>query len=272
MQTIKTVYLKDGTKAALVAQTDKGYVVDPIEVYRNYMSEDEESEEYEETSGKVKLVDAVYAVAPKDVIEEEYKQILQKVEEQEKLLIEKRSELSKAKHELSQIERQKTDLSKMIINRTEIVNAKRLIVWIKGRIAPRIMDVKSSLKLTVSYSISRYAGAGEEKCWAYSAWSDYDGDKAWSTYSEYFDPTYGIKADLTDEEILEITHNRQMNDIKEFDNWEIERCDEKWLTHQNIERKRSIIEKSNETAIRNAEQELITLQEKINKLKGLTVS
>lgn len=264
---MQTVYLKDGTKAALIAKTEKGYVVDPIEVYRNWISEDEESEEYEEPSGNVKMVDAVYSIAPKEVVEGEYGEILKKVEEQEKILQEKISEVSKIKHELRQLEQTKTNTAKMIFNRNELVNAKRLIVWIRGKIAPRIMDKKNSLKLTVSYIISQY-GSIEEKCWAYSAWSDNRDEERWSSYSEYFDPEYGIKADLTDEEILQITHERQMKNSEKFDNWEIERCDERWLTPQNIEKKYALIEKSNENALKNAEQELIKAQEKVDKLKN----
>lgn len=255
---MQTVYLADGTKANLITKTDKGFVVDPINVYQDYESE----EEYEESTGNVKMVDKVYEKPPTEVIEEEYKLIKQKVKDQCVLLSEKMAELNRAKYELSQVQQQKTDAAKMIINRSELVNAKRLIVWIKGWIAPRIMDVKSSLKLTISYTISRYEG--EEKCWAYGTWSDYDGDKAWSKYSEYFDPAYGIKADLTDEEILQITHERQNKN--EFGEWEISRTDEKWLTSRNIEKRNAHIEQANKNELKNAENDLKIAQEKYNLL------
>lgn len=261
---MEIVFLEDGRQANLIAKTDKGYVVDPISKYEDYEGE----EEYEEPSGKVLQVAKVFKVAPVDIINEEYKAIIQKVEEQEKILSEKRQELSKAKHELSQIEKQKTDLAKMIINRTELVSAKRLIVWIKGRIAPRIMDVKNSLKLTISYTVSRYQA--EEKCWAYGTWSDYDGDKAWSTYGEYFDPEYGIKADLTDEEVLQITHERQTKN--EYDSYELRRTDSKWLTQENIEKRAEYVEQENKYLLKEAEKNLFEAREKYNRLTNKTVA
>lgn len=255
---MQTVYLKDGTKANLIAKTDKGYVVDPINVYQDYESE----EEYEDSTGEVKMVDKVYEKPPIEVIEEEYKQILQKVEEQEKLLKEKTSELTRTRFELAQLMQQKTDTAEMIFNRSELANAKRLVVWIKGNIAPRIMDVNSDTQLTISYTISKYKA--EERCWA-SVWNEYNDN--WSTYSERFDEKYGIRADLTDEEILKITLDRQ--DCEHFDNRDIETVDEKWLTAKNIEKKKAYIERCNINALKAAERDLKAAQEKLDKLKEI---
>lgn len=258
---MEIVFLEDGRQAKLIAKTDKGYVVDPMAVYQDYETE----EEYTEETGNVVQVSKVFKVAPLDVVNAEYKEVLDKIAEQEAVLCQKRSELSKAKHELSQIEKQKTDLGKMIINRTELVNAKRLIVWIKDRIAPRVMDVRSSLKLIISYTVSRYES--EEKCWAYSTWSDYENDKGWSTYSEYFDPEYGVKADLTDDEILQITHQRQLKN--KFDSYALKSTDPKWLTPENIEKRSELNEQENKNMLKVAEKNLAEAQEKYNKLAGL---
>lgn len=262
---MQTVFLKDGTKANLITKTDNGYVVDPLQVYHEY----DTHEEYEEPSGSLLLVDKVYETAPKDVIEEDYRQLLQTVVGQEKALIEKRAELNRLKYEMSQLESAKTDLAKMYINRKELVDAKRLVIWIKGRIPPRIMDVKNNLKLVISYTISRYES--QEQCWSYGLWSDYASEKSWSSYSEYYDPEYGIKTDLTDEEILKITYDRQ--EKNKYDLMEIGRTNEKWLTAANIIKRQEYIEKSNEIILRQAENELAEAQKKVNKLKNeLTVS
>lgn len=258
---MQTVYLKDGTKANLITTTEKGYVVDPYVTYHDYESKDE----YEETSGDVRLVDKVYESAPKDVIEEEYRQILLKIDQQEKSLQEKRSELSKMQSEVNQLQSTKTTLSKLIINRQELTKAKRLIVWIKGHIAPRIMDVKNSLKLTISYSISQYGA--EEKCWAYSCWSD--SEERWSNYSEYFDPVYGIKADLTDEEILSITHERQAGN--KFDSYIFSRTDDKWLTPESLVEKKRLMELDRQRDFARAESELKKAQEAYDRLVGKAI-
>jgi hypothetical protein len=255
------IYLKDGTKANLITKTDKGYVVDPYQSYHDYETKDE----YEEPSGNIMLVDKVYESAPMNVIEEEYKQTLLKLEEQRGALTIVRNACQKAEHELEIIKRQKTDLSKLIINRKELKEAKRLIVWIKGQIAPRIMDSTNRLKLTISYTISQYNS--EEKCWAYSCWDDCD--QRWSSYSEYFDPEYGIKTDLTDEEILSITHDRQRNN--EYDSHAINRTDEKWLTPENLEKKKEFDLNRNERDLIAAENELLKIQERIDRLRSKTL-
>lgn len=260
---MQTIFLKDGTQANLIAKTDKGYIVDPLEIYRDY----ESKEEYQEPSGNVKLVDKIYEVAPVAVIQEEYKAILEKVTEQEKFLAEKRHELRDVQNEIDRLSRTKTDLQKMIINREELKKAKRLTVWVKSSIAPRIMDIKNSLKLNISYSITQWEV--EEKCWAYSAWSH--NDDRWSSYSEYFDEKYGVKADLTDEEILFITHERQRK--TNFESYEIGRTHDKWLTPENIIIKGEYILKEKERNLVSAEKELIAIQDKITKLKtALAVS
>jgi hypothetical protein len=252
------VYLKDGTKANLVTKTEMGYVVDPFRSYHDYETKDE----YEEPSGSIMLVDKVFESAPKEVVEEEYKQIRAKVEEQEKLLQEKMSEFNRAKIELSQTQTAKTNAAKMIINRSELKAAKRLTIWIKDQIAPRIMDVKNSLKLTISYDISQYQST--EKCWSYSCWSDTE--ERWSSYSEYFDSEYGIKADLTDEEIMAITLERQRKNV--FDSHCIMRTDDKWLTPENLEKSNDMQEKRKQRDLIDAENELVKIQEKIDKLRA----
>lgn len=261
---MQTVYLKDGRMADLVTKTDKGYLVDPYITWTDYDGQEESA-----PSGSVELVPEIYNTAPVELIEAEYKKVLERVEEQEKVWEERQKELQKINHELGILRSQKTDAAKVIFNRQELTTAKRLIVWIKGEIPPRIMDKTNPLKLTISYSISQYRV--EEKCWAYGAWSENSSEERWSTYSEHFDEKYGIKVDLTDEEILEITHKRQME--YEFESWLIERTNEKWLTPENVIKRNEAIEKSNEHALKNAEQELINIQAKIDKLKNsLTVS
>ncbi|HWJ30457.1 MAG TPA: hypothetical protein VNS32_28245, partial [Flavisolibacter sp.] len=227
---------------------------------------DDEGEIFTEPSGRVEIVDKVYTKAPAEVINEEFKQIAEKVAEQENLLREKRDELSKAQYEVNQLQKMKTDLSKLLINRQELIKAKRLVVWIKGHIAPRIMDVKNNLKLTISYSISQYQA--EEKCWAYSCWAD--SEERWSSYSEYFDPVYRIKADLTDEEILTITHERQKGN--EYSSHIFSRTDDKWLTPESLVEKKRLMELDRVRDLERAEVELKKAQATYNRLAGKEVS
>src|ERR1700749_3035340 len=137
---MSTVYLKDGAQANLITKTDNGFVVDRLMVY------EDEGEVFTEPSGRVEIVDKVYTKAPAEVINEEFKQIAEKVEEQEKALIEKRRELSQLEYKIKNLT---TDLGRCIINREELRLAKRLVLFEKDGIEPKIMDGLRSRKFTV---------------------------------------------------------------------------------------------------------------------------
>lgn len=250
-----TVFLKDGTQANLVASTDDGYVVDPIRIYQD----EETGEEYTEPSGKVRVVDKVYAHAPVLAINEEFKQISLKVEEQEKLLREKRSELSQLEHKIKNLT---TDLSRYIINREELRLAKRLILFDKDGIAPKVLDGLRSRKFTVSYEISQYKG--EEKCWSYHLWTEDRESGSWSN-STYFDPEYGIMVDLTDEQIKEKTFERQnKRGIKGFGC--IATTPDEWLCPEFLAEKKRLNEQSRLNAITRAEEELLKAKANYDRL------
>lgn len=264
---MQTVFLKDGTQANLITKTDKGYVVDPLEIYTDY----ETKEKYTEPSGNVMMVDKVYDAAPLPVIQEEYKAILSKVEDQERVLEEKRQELRKVEYDINRIKNTKTDVSRYIINREELRNAKRLILFVRGQIIPRVLDGKKSHKFTVSYEISQYAG--EERCWAYTLWSE-NRDNGWSS-SDYFDEEYGIKVDLTDEEIKTLAHERlSKRKPSDFHEAHLMGCPDEWLTAAWIEIKKEKKDRFERIEIEKAEKELKNAQEKFDRLlkKELVVS
>lgn len=256
---MQTIFLKDGTQANLITKTDKGYVVDPIEIYKDYDSK----EEYAEPSGNVIMVDKVYDAAPLPVIQEEYKSILQKVEEQENILEEKRKEFRQLEYEISRIKNTKTDINRYIINREQLRNAKRLIVFADHQIVPRILDGKESHKFTVSYEISQYQN--EERCWVAKLWSEAR-NSGWSG-TDYFDAEYGIKVDLTDEEIKALALERLSKKVKGyFHDHSLLSCPDEWLTPDYIELKRQKKEWSDLAELTKAEKELKSAQEKYDRL------
>jgi exosome complex RNA-binding protein Csl4 len=264
---MQTIFLKDGTQANLITKTDKGYVVDPLEIYTDY----ETKEEYTEPSGNVMMVDKVYDAAPLPVIQEEYKEILSKVEAQEKVLEEKRQELRKVEYDINRIKNTKTDVSRYIINREELRNAERLIVWPEGHILPRVLGGGKSHKFTVSYEISQYQS--EERCWVYQLWSE-SKDSNWSG-SEYFDAEYGIKVNLTDEEIKSVSLDRlSKKKANYFREHLIMQCPDEWLTPDYIQRKKEMNDRSERSELHKAQEELKKAQEKYDRLtqKELTVS
>ena len=267
---MQVVYLKDGQKANLVTTTERGYIVDPYQIYHEYDPENGDGGEYEEPSGKFALVDKVYDAPPRDVIEEEYKQLLDKVKEQEQLLIDKMRDVRAAEYEVSKLKNQKTDLSRYIINREELRTAKRLIVWPERMIAPIIMDGIRSHEFSVSYKITQYRE--EERCWAYTLHGE-KGDR-WST-DTYFDPQYGIKIDLTDEEILAITHERFAKVKKSSYHWEstLQSTEDKWLTEELIIEKKQSKQREKENSIEKIKKEMEDAQRRLdNLLNSVAVS
>jgi hypothetical protein len=196
---------------------------------------------------------------------------LDRVSEQEKIWKERQKELQQINADVARLRNQKTDLSRYIINREELRTAKRLILWPTSQIAPRIMDGKSSHRFTVSYEISQYQS--KERIWCYKLWTE--GSDLWSS-SEYFDEKYGIKIDLTDEEILQLTHERLPRFKTEYHSWRhtLMFTPDEWLTAEAIDEKAKLKDKEREDSLQKALNELKDAQERVDKLSKteLTVS
>lgn len=266
---MQTVFLKDGRQANLISKTDSGYIVEPFETYKDY----ETKEEYTEPCGDVLKVDKVYDQAPLSFIQDDYAKILSKVKAQESLLEEKKGELLRVQSEVRALQNTKTDLSKYIINRSEFKKAKRLIVWLDRQIAPLVMDGVESLKFTICYEIGQWKN-GEEKCWVSKGWGDsYNSPQSWGS-SQYWDGEYGIKVDLTDEQILEISLERLAKKPEDYF-WsnQILHTPDKWLSATYLEKKKRIKEQEGKIELEKAKEELCAATEKYQKLMNeLTVS
>jgi hypothetical protein len=259
---MQTIFLKDGRMADLITKTEKGYLVDPYVTFKYY-------EDNEETapSGNVELVQEIFSTAPTDFIEAE----CQKIYDRTIVISARVDELTKQKNDLTQevesLKRQKTDLGRYIINREELRTAKRLILWPSNEIVPRIMDGSVSNKFTVSYEISQYKN--EERCWCYKVWSE-GNDRGWSNHSTYFDEKYGIKTDLTDDEILKLTQERIERFKKDYHSWKhtLMGTPDEWLTPEYIEEKNKLLEEKRTSELNKAVEELKNAQSKLEKIKN----
>lgn len=262
---MKTIFLKDGRMADLVTKTDKGYLVDPYVTWNDYDGQQESA-----PSGNVELVGEIYDSAPVELIEEHYKKVLDKVNAQELIYEARQAELNKLNSAVVRLRAEKTNLERYIINREELRTAKRLILWAKDEIAPRIMDGTKSHKFTVSYQISQYAG--KERVWCYELYSEEE--EGWSTYSRYFDEKYGIKADLTDEEILALTIERIPRFKEDYHSWEhvLMRTPDEWLSPELIEEKKSLKEQERNAELEKAQKDLQAAQDRVDKLKSALVA
>ena len=247
--------------ANFIAKADNGYVVDPLMIYQD----DETGEEYTEPSGRVKVVDVVYAHAPRIAFSQELKEISDKIEEHEKQLSDKRSELSQLEYKLKNT---KTNLNQYIINREQLRTAKRLIVFRKDAIVPLVMDGSKSYEFTVSYKITQYKE--EERCWVAELWNEDRESRFGNT--NYFDAEYGIMTDLTEEQIKEITFERQdKRGLKGFYENQIVHTGDEWLTPLFLAEKKRLTEFNKGAELRKAKEELRKAQDTYDRIINKTV-
>lgn len=265
------VWLKDGRKCKWISgDKETGFIVEPYAVYFDYVGDDaNEEKEFEELSGRLEKADKIYGAPPVDVIDAECRTILESGAKIQKKYDDLMKDYALLTRSYEQMKAYKTDLSRYIINREELKMAKRLILWPESKIEPRIMDGKNGAhKFNLSYEISQYPE--QEKVWCYKGYTEQKyHEQSYSTYSEYFDPAYGIKCDLTDNEILAITHERQVK--KKFDEHAILSTPDEWLTPENIERKKAYKEASDKYAIEAAEKAVKDAELKLNILKSKQV-
>lgn len=250
----KKVYLKDGRMADLITKSDRGYLVDPYITWNDYQGQQESA-----PSGAVELVSEVFDTAPVELVDADYKKILAQYEKADQELQNNRKELVQLQAEVRKLQQTKTDLGKLIFNRSELREAKRIILFERDKIAPFIMDGDNvrARRINLSYQITYWES--KESAWVYElSWGD-----SWSN-GVIYDSRYGLMFDLTDEEILNITHERQEN--KTFQDWAIKATDSKWLTGAMIENKKSIIAKEKAAEIEKAKQNLKHAQEQLEKL------
>lgn len=256
---METIYLKDGRMADLVTKTEKGYLVDPYITWNDYEGQVESA-----PSGQVELVGEIFATAPVELIEAEYKKVLDRVTEQQKAWAEKQAEFLKLDSQVSALRKEKTNLERVIINREELRKAKRIICWPENEIAPRILDGQRHDKLAITFEITQYKD--EERAWCYRV--SFKEDRF--DFSEKVDTAYGIKVDLTDEEILALTLERleRFRKDKKDLRYYLQRTPDQWLSQECIEEKKSYKEKERRTELENAKKDLEALQKKIESLQA----
>lgn len=252
---MKTIYLKDGRIADLITQTEKGYLVNP------HIEWGFESERDSGPSGNVELVQEIFDTAPVDLIEKE----CQKVYDRMQIIASERDKLQEDKNSLwrdvEALKREKTNLSKLTFNRSDIKNAKRLVVFSDKQIAPVIYDPHNRHKLTLSIEITDYDP--KIRAWIYKFY----GDERYGS-GDYFDEKYGVRCDLTDEEVMALNLERLAS--KKWDDWDIIRTDDKWLTPEFIERKKEILSKEAAREIETTKKEIEKYQTKLIELEKKT--
>lgn len=239
---METVFLKDGRAAVLVAKTDNLFIVEILHSFTSY-----EGEEIIKKSGKMETVEEIFQAPPIEIFDEHLKLISRLADEKAVEVTALQLEALTLKGEIKGLKDQKTNLQKFIINRSELVNAKRIIMFNEREIAPVIMDGKTGIKFSINHVISQYEG--KMRIWSYSICEEgYDGP------SNYFDKNYGIYIDLTDEELLLLVRERA--EKMKIDDWQLMETADKWLSLDLFRRKHSLIENEVKNEISRAKDEM----------------
>jgi hypothetical protein len=229
---MKLVYLKTGQQAYLKEQIGDRFIVNRINVYIDYYGDQEREVEIE---GEDEIVNEVFKNPPKEKIDAEIIELKAKkkaIEEEIKTLQNSKSKLN---IEVSQITKTKVDSEKFIINRSDILKAKELVLFPKDTVMPiiRKSEDKSMRGLKVAFDIS--ISTGEERAWGYKLYYDYN-----DTYSQYLCEKYGILIDPTQEEIDEVIIKR-LNELT-FSDYNISLVPDDYLSEKLLDIKKNYLE------------------------------
>ena len=161
----KTAYLRNGEAVELHNTLDTGeFVIERMYVYSDY-----EGNEDTEPCGVREVVNEVFMKPPIEKKHDDLIKIIEKTEAKNKELAEVENQIRIAKNELRQSENFKTDLQKQIINRSELLGAKRLTVF-SGFKAYNLEETEEKRSLKLSYSLNLWEGKFD--AWVYQVFSD----------------------------------------------------------------------------------------------------
>jgi hypothetical protein len=257
----KTAYLQDGTKVNVVDELPDGrFIVNKYyEVYYNYEVEDKTYTE-EEVGKEAVVVDKVYfGKAPTEKIDKQIVELQKKISS----LITEIGNLRKEKSELEttvkSIQKTQIDENKFIINRSELLKAKSLVMFRKDRIEPMVRHAEEKSMRGLKLNLNIELVDGSERAWGYSIYEDY------TSSSDYLCPKYGYLIDPTEEEIMDVVKKR--NEIYQFSDWTISVTPDKYLNEEQLKIKNSQILLKKQTDIEKYEE--VIKQHKLNIEKNL---
>lgn len=254
----KTAYLRNGEAVELHETLENGQFI----IERLFYYEDYEGNGKSEPNGIKEVVKEVFMKPPIEKKHDDLIKIIEKTEAKNKELAEIETQIRAAKSELRESEKHKTDINKHVINRSEILKAKSITVFIDYK-AYTLTDDKEKRSLRRSYSINIWEG--KFNSWVYEL--DWEGRIG---MRKNINPKYGLVFDATEEEILEIC-KQIVKDKDEVSDWDLRRTDllpDAYLTDELKQRRAELLKKERLNDIENQEQKIKDEQEKLRKLKS----
>jgi len=262
------MFLKSGERCEIVQKLKDGKFL--VELYKTFICDDYQEEE--ELSGEFKVVDKVFDTI--ESVSKETKEVIDLAKKEldglKKECQDKKYELSMLNSELSKVRKRKTDMERFVIDRSDFLEAKRIIVFFEDKILPIIYytdkhpefktknNKLDSYNMKISFELRLIEGT--PRMWHTQLYTD--GNYGSSThFSElYFDKT--------DEEIDEIIKSRiPKKDIKD---WRDLGSSSKYLLEEQDKIRKTIEIGKFEKEIEKTKKDLLIYQEKVKDLeKGL---
>jgi hypothetical protein len=245
----KIVYLKHGEEAKLIQEIGNQYLVSVL------MYNEEGDEWY---SDQLILVDEVFNTAPMAKLEKQYAEMKQRMADLNKEMTPLHIERNQLKQEIIQLKSQKTDLSKYIINRSDIINATNCYVFVSGN--PMPIHLEKLKEGRMSFIINFLSNTINQI-------QVYKGN---SSSGDFIEEKYGILCDPTEEELKGITYTRIL-DKRSY--WMehpqyLQHTPDEYLTPELIKVKNAYISKVNELAVVNIGKSIKQKELELNELKN----
>jgi hypothetical protein len=247
---MKDFYLKNGEKVRLIEKiSDNRFLVESYMYYAGY-----EGNDYEDLSGIQIVVNEIFESAH-PIYAKEVESAKQKLIDINKDIAEKRKELLDVRTELTVTEKKRNDLSKLIIDRSQFLTCKEMVIFIKDKIMPvRREGGVRGLKMSIEINLI----TGEQRNWVYKIYDDYNSS------SDYVEKYSDILFDPNEEDVTERIKAR----IKSgnFSIAQVSSTDDKYLDADQIELKRRDILERQMTEYNKIESEIVKSKEKLEDL------
>lgn len=195
---MEIVFLRGGDKCALHQKLDNNeFLVERYEEFQCY-----ESGDYaEELSGVRFVVKEIFSSAPTTSLENSVKNLLEQQTTLAEEVMKLKGEKAQLDYQLANIKKTVIDKEKFIIDRSEILNAKEIVVFTNEGIMPiRKSDQMYGFRLVLTYEVR----TGEEVGWSYTLYHE-DGR---FDYGKHIDKQDGYLINPTEDEVDAIIFSR----------------------------------------------------------------
>ena len=246
---MERVYLKNGQECYLNEKIGNRFIISKIYIYDEY-----------ESIGDEEIVNEIFINPPKEKINSEISELeLKKKTIQSEISI-LNGDRNKLKSEVLTLTKTKIDSEKFVINRSDILKAKELVLFPKDKVMPivRKSEDKSfrGLKVVIDISIAD----GKERVWGYKLYYDYN-----DSYSEYLCDKFGILINPTQKEIDDVIEKRLAQ--IEFSDYSISVVPDEYLSIDLLNRKNLYLENERITKQQSKERQIEKLKKELENLQ-----